>query len=106
MSIKAACLTPERVAPGARLARAVTRADGHILLAPGTELDHERIAQLWERGIEFVYVEVEDRRDDAARAADLSAAEGRVAELFRGPAGEAREALRHAVLAHRRQEAG
>lgn len=106
MSTKAVCLTPERVTPGSRLARAVARADGHVLLAQGTELDREQLAHLWERGVEYVYIEVDDPRDGAARAADLEAADARVAELFRGPGGEARDALRRAVLAHRQREAG
>lgn len=103
MTTKAVCLTPLRVTPGARLARPVLRADGNMLLAAGSELDSDQLANLWERGIEFVYIEVEDARDDATREHDLAAVESRMRQLFHGPSNAARDELQAAVLAYRRQ---
>ncbi len=106
MTTRAVCLTPIRVTPGVRLARPVLRADGNVLLAAGTELDRDQLAQLWERGIEYVYIETSDERDEAAKARDLAAAEARVATLFRGTSSESRDSLRAAILAYRRAEVG
>ena len=103
MTTKAVCLTPLRVTPGARLARPVLRTDGNMLLAAGSELDSDQLANLWERGIEFVYIEVADTRDDETRAHDLAAVGARVKQLFRGPSNAARDELQAVVLAYRRE---
>lgn len=105
MTTKAICLTPLRVTPGARLARPVLRTDGNMLLAAGSVLDSDQLANLWERGIEFVHIEVEDERDDETRARDLAVVVARVNQLFRGPGNTARSELHAAVLAYRSQEA-
>lgn len=105
MTTKAVCLTPLRVTPGACLARPVLRTDGNMLLAAGSELDSDQLANLWERGIEFVHIEVKDERDDEARARDLAAVEARVNQLFRGPGNTVRDELHATILSYRRQEA-
>lgn len=103
MTQKSICLTPLRVVPGARLARPALRPDGKLLLAAGTVLDREQLAQLFQRGVEYLHVEFEDSRDGEAIARDIAATEARIAHLFRGAGGEAREELRAAVAAYRRQ---
>ena len=105
MTQKEVCLTPQRIVPGSRLARAAKRADGNLLLTAGTELDRDQLAQLFERGIEFVYVEANDSRDEAAIARDVAAADERVNHIFRGPGSEARQSLHKAVALYRRQGA-
>jgi hypothetical protein len=104
MTQRAISLTPMRVAPGARLARDVLRHDGQILLTAGTLLENETIAHLFERGIEMIWITVEDTRDDATRSEQLYAAETRVQQSFRGPGNSVRDELRDALLAHRRQQ--
>ena len=105
MTQKEVCLTPQRIVPGSRLARAAKRADGNLLLTAGTELDRDQLAQLFERGIEFVYIEANDSRDEAAIARDVAAAEARVNHIFRGTGSEAREALHKAVARYRHKGA-
>lgn len=105
MTQKEICLTPQRVVPGARLARAAKRADGNLLLTAGTELDRDHLAQLVERGIEFVYIEAHDTRDEATISADVAAATERVDRLFLGSGSESRTALHKAIARYRRQGA-
>ncbi len=105
MTQKEVCLTPQRIVPGSRLARAAKRADGNLLLTAGTELDRDQLAQLFERGIEFVYIDANDSRDEAAIARDIAAAEERVNHIFRGPGSESREALHKAVALYRHKGA-
>ncbi len=104
MTHRAISLTPMRVAPGARLARDVLRSDGQVLRTAGTLLENETITHLFERGIEMVWVAIDDARDDAARAEQLCTAEARVQQLFRGPGNSVRDELREALLAYRRQQ--
>lgn len=105
MSTKTVCLTPLRVKAGATLARAVQRADGKLLLPAGSELDADQLNHLNQRGIEFVYVEVDDERDEASIARDIATAEAHVNHLFRGETSEAREELKATMLAYRRARA-
>lgn len=98
-------MTPQRIVPGARLSRVAKRADGNPLLAAGTELDRDHLAQLIERGIEFVYIEVNDTRDEAAIAHDVAAAAARVDHLFLGAGSESRTALHKAIARYRREGA-
>lgn len=101
MTRKTICLTPLRVVPGSRLARSVVRHDGRLLVAAGVELDRDLLAQLFERGIEFVYVETDDTRDPETIEHDVAVVRDRVDLLFRGPASEARDALRAAITTYR-----
>lgn len=94
------------------LARPLHRADGAMLMPEGTELTEAALTQLQQRGIEYVFVALEDGRDEAAVVRDLAAAEERVRFIFRDERadgaqehpgmGEAREALRDAVMDYRR----
>jgi hypothetical protein len=105
MSQKEVCLTPQRIVPGSKLARAAKRADGNLLLTAGTELDRDQLAQLFERGIEFVYVEANDTRDEAAIARDVAAAAERVDHIFRGSGSDSRTELHKTVARYRRKGA-
>jgi hypothetical protein len=84
----------------------VLRGDGQVLLAAGTVLDGETIAHLFERGVEMIWIAVDDTRDDATRAQESKAADAHVRHLFRGPSNAVRDELRDAVLTHRQQQVG
>jgi hypothetical protein len=98
-------LSPLQVTPGMCLARAVSRADGVVLLAAGSELTKDKLAQLTQRGVEVVFLAVAETRDEETIAAEIAATEARVTHLFRGEAGMARSELRQVILAYRRDEA-
>jgi hypothetical protein len=104
MTQRAISLTPMRVTPGARLARDVLRGDGQVLLAAGAELDREAIAHLFERGVELVWITVDDPRDEATRTAQWQVTEEHLRLVFRGPSNSVRDELRDALIAHRRQQ--
>lgn len=99
------CMPTLGLKPGARLAHAVRRADGVLLLAEGTEVDVDQLRQLIQRGIDCVDILEEETRDAAQIERDLAAAAARVAHLFRGRSSEARDALAAAVAGYRRQAA-
>jgi hypothetical protein len=99
------CVSTLGLKPGARLAQAVRRADGGLLLAAGTELDIDNLRQLLQRGIECVHVLQQETRNAEQIAHDVAVAEGRVAHLFRGASGEARDELAAAVTDYRRRAA-
>lgn len=91
--------------PGARLARAVRRADGALLLPAGTEVDIDQLRQLIQRGVECVDVLLEETRDAAQIERDLAAAAARVAWLFRGEGSAARAELAAVIADYRRRAA-
>ena len=101
MKTRTVCLSPGRAMPGMMLAAPVKGHDGHILLAGGAELDAETLERLLKRGIETLYVQVLDTRDEDTIAQEMRAAEQRVEHIFRGEGSAARAALRAAVLAYR-----
>jgi hypothetical protein len=99
------CVSTLGLKPGARLAQAVRRADGGLLLAAGTELDIDNLRQLLQRGIECVHVLQHETRSAEQIEHDVTAAESRVAHLFRGASGAARDELAAAVTDYRRRAA-
>lgn len=105
MKSRAICLPPGRVAPGMSLAASVTGHDGQVLLAPGTALDSEILERLIRRGVEAIFVEVLDTRDEETIALETSAAKSRVEFIFRGQGSPAREALQSTVLKYRLEQA-
>lgn len=102
MADRSVCVSTQELRPGARLAQAVRRADGGLLLAAGTEIDIDQLRQLVQRGIESVYVQREETRDAAQIERDVAAAEQRVADLFRGPSSPARDELAVVIADYRR----
>ena len=103
MKTRALCLSPGHAAPGMTLARAAADHEGNTLLASGTTLDAEIIDRLIRRGVSTITVLVVDARDAETIAHDLAEVEARIAHIFRGNGSPAREALRQAVLAFRRE---
>lgn len=99
------CVSTLAVTPPARLARAVRRADGAVLLPEGTDLDVDQLRQLIQRGIEAVYLLQEETRDAAQIERDVAQAEARVVNKFRGQSNAARDELAAAILDYRRREA-
>ena len=99
------CISTLSIKPGARLAQAVRRADGVLLLPAGTEVGVDQLRQLVQRGVECVHVLQEETRDAAQIEHDVAAATARVAKLFRGKSGAARDELAAAVTDYRRQAA-
>ena len=99
------CISTLGLKPGARLAQAVRRADGGLLLAAGTEVDADQVRQLIQRGIECVHVLQEETRDAAQIERDMAAAAERVAHLFRGKSSDARDELAAAITDYRRRAA-
>ena len=103
------CLPPQRLAVGMHLARPALRADGGVLLPAGTELDESELARLAQRGVECVFVECVDPRDDATIAAEREAMTRRVDHLFRTEGvtdSEARQQLRAAIAGWRLDSVG
>ena len=100
---RSVCLPTLGVRPGARLAQAVRRADGAVLLPAGAELDIDQLRRLMQRGIECVYVLQAETRDAAQIEQDLAAAALRTAHLFRGEGGAARQKLAAVIAGYRRQ---
>ena len=98
------CLPPHRLAAGMRVARAVLRADGGVLMPEGTTLDDDELGRLVQRGVEFVFVAVPETRDAQTIADEEAATLARLAHIFR-PVSDApddsRAALRGAVSAWR-----
>lgn len=105
MADRTVCVATLGLKPGARLAQAVRRADGGLLLAAGTELDIDNLRQMIQRGIECVHVLQQETRSAEQIAHDVAAAEARVAHLFRGASSEARDELAAAVTDYRRRAA-
>lgn len=109
MNSRTLCLSTLRLKPGMQLARPLLRPDGAVLMAEGTELSERELEALQQRGIEVVFVSVEDPRGEDEIARDLATAEERVGYIFRTPEnatasgyGEARQSLQAAMLTHRR----
>lgn len=105
MAERTVCISTLAIKPGARLAQAVRRPNGALLLAAETELDNDQIRQLVQRGIELVYVLQEETRDAAQIERDVAASVERVAHLFRGQSSDARNELAAAVTDYRRRTA-
>lgn len=105
MADRTVCIPTLGLQPGQRLAQAVRRAGGGLLLPAGIEIDLEQIRQLLQRGIEFVYVLEDDTRDAAQIERDIAAAATRVSFLFRGQGSAARQTLASAIADYRRQAA-
>lgn len=97
------CLAVQRLKPGMIVARPVLRSDGAVLLNAGAELDENELSHIHQRGVEFVFVEQPDPRDDAAIAAEQDKIRQRIDYLFRpiGEDNDARRELRAAILAYR-----
>lgn len=105
VSDRTVCVSTLGLKPGARLAQSVRRADGVVLLPAGAEVEIEQLRQLIQRGIDCVYVIQEDTRDAAQIERDVAQAEARVATLFRGSSGEARDELAAVIADYRRHQA-
>ena len=105
MADRTVCISTLGLKPGARLAQAIRRTDGGVLLPAGAEIDADRIRQLIQRGIECVYVLQAETRDAAQIERDMAAAAERVAHLFRGKSSDARDALAAAISDYRRHAA-
>ena len=103
MKMRNVCLSPGLVTPGMTLTNAVNGRDGSQLLAAGTELEAEILERLIRRGVETVWVETRDDRDEQTIAMELHNAEERVATIFRGPGSPARQELQAVVLNYRRE---
>ena len=99
------CISTLGLKPGARLAQAVRRADGGLLLSAGTEVDVDQVRQLIQRGIECVHVLQAETRDAAQIEHDMAAAAERVARLFRGNSSDARNELAAVITDYRRRAA-
>lgn len=102
MKLRTIFLAPGRVAPGMTLAEPVLDKAGHRLLSSGTILDTVTLDHLSRRGVEAIAVLLPDTRDEETIAKEISAAESRVADIFRGSGSAARDALQSAVLQFRR----
>lgn len=100
------CLPIARLQSGMRVARAVLRPDGAVLLSSGTEIDEDELAHLHQRGVDTVFVEIPDPRDAQERVAAAAVIEQRVARIFRGASSEARDDLKAAVRAFRLEQNG
>ena len=103
MKMRNVCLAPSRATPGMTLTSPVNGRDGLPLLAAGTTIDGDMIERLIRRGVETIWVQMPDERDERAVAMELEAAEQRIAAIFRGRGSPAREALREAVIRYRRE---
>lgn len=101
MKTRTVWMPPGRVAPGTTLAAAVTDREGKTLLAAGVSLEAATLERLTRRGIEAIAVLQADPRDEAELAAERSAAELRLAHIFRGDGSAARRELHAATLAWR-----
>lgn len=101
MKFRTVCFSPGCIAPGMTLAKPVTDREGKTLLSADTELDLETIDRLIRRGVETVWIQVLDTRDELTIADDLAAAQSRVEKIFRGPGSASRQTLRAAVLQYR-----
>lgn len=97
------CVATLSLKPGTRLATAVRRADGALLLAAGTEIDIDQIRQLVQRNIDCVEVLQEETRDEAQIEREVAAAAARVAYLFRGQGSAARDELAGVIADYRRR---
>jgi hypothetical protein len=91
------------VVPGMTLASAVSDRQGRVLFAAGTVLDAVMLDRLHKRGIEAVAAYLIDTRDAETIDEEVLAAESRVQQIFRGPGSGARDDLRAAILAHRKE---
>ncbi len=105
MAERTVCVATLGLRPGARLAQAVRRPDGGLLLPAGTELDADTLRHLVQRGIECVHVLQQETRDPAQVERDVAAAAERVAHLFRGESGESRRELAAVVTDYRKRAA-
>ena len=74
MKSRIVCLAPGHAVPGMVLAVPISGNDGHVLLAAGTELDAATLDRLIRCGVETVFVNVLDTRDDETVLMELRAA--------------------------------
>ena len=74
MRQRISCLCTQRLKPGMHLAQALHRADGAILMPEGTEITETVLAQLQQRGIEYVVASLDDNRDEATITKELELA--------------------------------
>ena len=102
MKMRNVCLAPGLVTPGMTLTSSVSGRDGLPLLSAGTTLDADMLERLIRRGVEIVWVEIPDLRDEQTIAIELRNAETRLATIFRGPGSPARAALHQVVSNYRR----
>ena len=105
MKTRTVCLPPGELAPGMIVATPICGPQGAVLLAAGAVLDETTLEHLRRRNLEFLSVHVPDPRDDATVAAEIAAAEARVAYIFRGDGSEGRSSLCRIVAEYRRRMA-
>lgn len=105
MAERTVCIATLALKPGAKLAQAVRRADGALLLPEGAEIDVDQLRHLVQRGVEFVHVLREETRTAAQIEDDAAAAMERLAYLFRGKTNDSRNELAAVVADYRRREA-
>lgn len=98
------CIVPALARPGMRLFHPVTLADGRVLMRAGKVLDELSLLSLQQRGIEYVFVAVADRRSHFEAEADRLMAREQVEFIFRGASTRPRESLKEAVVAYRLRE--
>jgi hypothetical protein len=104
MKTRKRCLPPALIPADSRLAESITSANGVVLMAAGALLDEGQLANLVRRGVEAVTIEEDDPRAAADIAAEIAAAEARIDTIFADVADDPTMlALKHAVLAYRRQ---
>lgn len=104
MKTRIACLPPGQLTPGMTLAVPLLSAQGGVLLAAGTILDERALENLRRRGVEFLTVELPDRRDPEAIAREQRAAAERIDFIFRGAGSATRASLHAAVRAYREKQ--
>lgn len=105
MADRTVCVATLGLKPGTRLAQAVRRADGVLLLPAGAEVEIDQLRQLIQRGIDNVYVLQEETRDAAQIAHDVAQAAANVTTLFRGNSGESRDELAAVISDYRQRQA-
>lgn len=103
MKTRTVCLPPGELAPGMVVATPVCGPQGAVLLAAGTVLEETTLEHLRRRNLEFLSVLVPDPRDEATIAAEIAAAEARVAYIFRGEGSAERLNLRRVIGDYRRR---
>lgn len=106
MKTRVVCVPTSIALAGLILARPPLDRDKHPLLSAGTELDAAKLERLIKRGVEFVFVDVEDTRTPEEVAIARQETLARLDEIF-GPENEPphseRRALKEVVRAFREE---
>lgn len=103
MKTRNVCLATGLVTPGMALASTVHGRDGQTLLKAGTPLDSDVLERLIRRGVETLWVQTPDGRDEETIALELRNARDRVNTIFRGHDNPARAELRKAIIEFRQE---